>query len=160
LVNNFLETNIPNVYVAGDCVEIKVETEGEQNRFEQLWYTGRMHGEVLAKTICGDRTKYERGIWVHSSGKKSLLIVFNEKDFKFVGINIFGIRLRHKVFERWIEQNKTIDYILENLGEANFDSEFFKKHEVEIIEKFNSENPKKKLKLKTKKFNIKKVIGI
>ncbi len=189
LVNDFLETNIPNIFAAGDCIEIKAEVEGERNRFEQLWYTGRMHGEVLAKTICGNRTKYERGVWfnsakfldveyqtygfvsnvpregekvfywVHSSGKKSLLIIFNEKDFKFVGMNVFGIRLRHKVFERWIEQNKTIDYILENLGEANFDPEFFKKHEEEIIEKFNSENPNKKLKLKTKKFSIKKFIG-
>jgi len=184
LVNDFLETNIPNIFAVGDCIEIKADVEGERNRFEQLWYTGRMHGEVLAKTICGNRTKYERGIWfnsakfldieyqtygfvrntpregekifywVHDSGKKSLLIVFNETGFSFVGLNVFGIRLRHKVFERWIEENKSIHYILENLGEANFDPEFFDKHEEEIIEKFNFENPQNQLKLKTKRFSI------
>jgi len=190
LVNDFLETNIPNVYATGDCIEIKSTVDGERNRFEQLWYTGRMHGEVLAKTICGNRTKYERGIWfnsakfldieyqtygfvsnlpregertfywVHSSGKKSLLIVYNEKDYKLIGTNVFGIRMRHKVFERWIEQNKTVDYVLEHLGEANFDPEFFSTHEEEIIEKFNSENSEKKLRLKAKKFSIKKFMKV
>ena len=67
LVNDYLETNIPDIYAAGDCVEIKATKEGERNRFEQLWYTGRMHGEALANTICGNRTKYERGIWFNSA---------------------------------------------------------------------------------------------
>ena len=47
---------------AGDCAEIKVAGEGQRNRVEQLWYTVKMQGMPLAKTICGERTKYERGI--------------------------------------------------------------------------------------------------
>jgi len=188
LVNDYLETNIPNVYSAGDCVEFKATKEGERNRFEQLWYTGRMHGEALAKTICGERTKYERGIWfnsakffdieyqtygfvsnlprvgekisywVHNSNKRSLYLVFKEDTRSLIGINAFGIRLRHEVFEVWIKQNKKIEYVLENLGEANFDPEFFKKYEEEIISKFNEENPGSNLKLKTKHFSVKKFI--
>ncbi len=188
LVNEYFETNIPNVYAAGDCVEIKATEEGERNRFEQLWYTGKMHGEVLAKTICGKRTKYERGIWfnsakfldleyqtygfvsnvkregennfywVHNSGKHSINMVFKTDTRELVGINVFGIRMRQAVFENWIREKRTIEYILENLGEANFDPEFFKKYEEEIIAKFNEENPGSGLKLKTKKFNIKKFI--
>jgi len=189
LVNDYLETNIPDVYAAGDCVEIKAVNEGERNRFEQLWYTGKMHGEALANTICGNRTKYERGIWfnsakfldieyqtygfvsnvkrkgesvfywVHPSNKKSMYIVFNSDNHKLIGINVFGIRLRHKVFERWIEQGKTVEYVLENLGAANFDPEFFKKYEQEIINKFNSENLGSDLILKTKTFRIKDFIS-
>lgn len=188
LVNDYLETNLPNVYAAGDCVEIKASKEGERNRFEQLWYTGKMHGDALAKTICGNRTKYERGIWFNSakfldieyqtygfvpnipredenkfywvppSSKKSLYINYKKSDHKFVGINVFGIRMRHKVFEQWLENNKSVEYVLEHLGEANFDPEFYKKHENEIIEKFNFENPGSRLKLKGRRFSIKKFV--
>ena len=66
LVNDYLETNVPDVYAAGDCVEFK-EREPGRFRFEQLWYTGRMHGEAIAQTICGKRTKYERGVWFNSA---------------------------------------------------------------------------------------------
>ncbi len=189
LVNDYLETNIPDVYAAGDCVEIKAKRDGEHNRFEQLWYTGRMHGEALADTICGKRTKYERGIWfnsakfldieyqtygfvsnvvrdgetnfywVHSSAKQSINIVYRTDNHKIVGINVFGIRLRHKVFERWITSEKTVEYALENLGAANFDPEFFKKYEQNIIDKFNSENLGSGLILKTKRFKIKEFIA-
>lgn len=189
LVNDYLETNIPNVYAAGDCVEIKATKEGERNRFEQLWYTGKMHGEALAKTICGTRTKYERGIWfnsakfldieyqtygfvsnipregesnfywVHSSGKRSLYLVFNRDSHELIGVNVFGIRMRHNVFEKWIEKKKTVEYVLENLGEANFDPEFFKRYEEEIISKFNEENPRSNLRPKTKNFRIKNFLS-
>ncbi len=66
LVNEYLETNVPGVYAAGDCVEFTVLGDG-RNRFEQLWYTGRMHGQVLARTLTGERTRYVRGIWFNSA---------------------------------------------------------------------------------------------
>jgi len=170
LVNDYLETNIPDVYAAGDCVEIKATKEGASNRFEQLWYTGRMHGEALANTICGNRTKYERGIWFNSAKfidieyqtygfvsnvqregeqtflwqdemmKHSLRIVYRENDKSIVGINVFGIRLRHKIFEEWIRDKKTVDYAVQNLLQANFDPEFFKKFEPQILEAFKKQN--------------------
>lgn len=171
LVNDYLETNIPDVFAAGDCVEIKATKDGERNRFEQLWYTGRMHGEVLANTICGKRTKYERGVWFnsakfldieyqtygfvsnvsregektflwqHNDMKHALRIVFNEKDFSVVGVNVFGIRLKHKIFENWIIEKRTVDFVVDNLTSANFDPEFFKHYESEIINEFKKQFP-------------------
>ena len=171
LVNDYLETNIPDVYAAGDCVEIKATKDGERNRFEQLWYTGKMHGEALANTICGNRTKYERGIWFNSAKfldveyqtygfvsnvqregeqtflwqdeemKHSLRIVYRDDDKSIVGINVFGIRLRHKIFEEWIRDKKTVDYAVRNLKQANFDPEFFKKFELQIFESFKKQYP-------------------
>jgi len=171
LVNVYLETNIPNVYSVGDCVEIKATKENERNRFEQLWYTGRMQGEVLANTICGKRTKYERGIWFNSAkfldieyqtygfvsnvkrdGEKTFLwqdknmqralrVVFDEKDFTVVGVNVFGIRLRHKIFEDWIKTKKTVDFVVGNLIDANFDPEFFKNFETQILDEFEKQFP-------------------
>jgi len=34
---------------------------------EQLWYTGRMQGETVAHSICGQPTAYRRGIWFNSA---------------------------------------------------------------------------------------------
>jgi NAD(P)H-nitrite reductase large subunit len=178
LVNDYLETNIHDVYAAGDCVEFKKREPG-RFRFEQLWYTGRMHGEALAQTICGKRTKYDRGVWFnsakfldieyqtygfvaaqpresetnfyweHKSGKKAVRFVFKNDDHSLVGINTFGIRYRHELFEKWIKNKKPIEYVLEYLPQANFDPEFFEKHEEEIITEFNRQYPEANLTLKS-----------
>jgi NADH oxidase (H2O2-forming) len=180
LVNNYLETNIPDVYAAGDCVEFK-EREPGRFRFEQLWYTGRMHGEALAQTICGKRTKYDRGVWFnsakfldieyqtygfvaaqeredetsfyweHKSGKKAVRFVFKNDSHSLEGINTFGIRYRHEVFEKWIKNKKPIEYVMEHLPQANFDPEFFEKHEPEIITEFNRQYQEANLTLKSKR---------
>ena len=67
LVNEYLETNVPDVYACGDCAEIKAGVPGERNKIEQLWYTGRLQGEALARIICGERVPYDRGIWFNSA---------------------------------------------------------------------------------------------
>ena len=66
LVNEYLETNIPDVYAVGDCVERMYPLEGRKN-IEQVWYTARMMGEVVAQTICGNKTPYEPGPWFNSA---------------------------------------------------------------------------------------------
>ena len=40
VVNEYLETNLPDVYALGDCAELRAEGEA-RGRVEQLWYTGR-----------------------------------------------------------------------------------------------------------------------
>ena len=72
--------------------------------------------------------------------KHSLRIVYRENDKSIVGINVFGIRLRHKIFEAWIRKSKTVDYVVQNLRQANFDPEFFKKFEPRILEAFQKQN--------------------
>ncbi len=66
LVNEYLQTNIDDVYSAGDCAEI-VYPGRERNEVEQLWYTGKMQGEILAQNILGKKVKYDRGIWYNSA---------------------------------------------------------------------------------------------
>lgn len=165
LVNEFLETNVPDVYALGDCVERTYELPGRR-RIEQVWYTGRMMGEVLAQTICDGKTTYEPGpwfnsakffdieyqtygnvpnelsksesgfYWEHKSGMKCMHLVWDKVSNRFLGINSFGIRLRHECFDRWIREKRSIQYILSHLAEANFDPEFFPRHESEIMESF------------------------
>jgi NAD(P)H-nitrite reductase large subunit len=179
LVNNYLETNIPDIYAAGDCAEIRAETEGVRNTIEQLWYTGIMQGAALAKTICGERTAYDRGIWFnsakffdieyqtygfvsnvprdsekylyweHPNGRICLRIVYNEDDLSVTGFNVIGIRLRHQVCEQWIREKRPLAYVLSHLRKANFDPEFFSRFEPEIIAAYNVQNPGVELQLKS-----------
>ena len=171
LVNRFLETNIPDVYAIGDCAE-QHEAIGQRRNIEAVWYTGRMMGETLAQTICGNKREYNPGHWFNSAkfldieyqtygwvfserGKKEnetyfqwqhpkdnkcITISYDENTRQFLGINTFGIRMRHEIFDTWLTENQSIEFVLEYLADANFDPEFYKLHEAEILAKFNKEN--------------------
>jgi NADPH-dependent 2,4-dienoyl-CoA reductase/sulfur reductase-like enzyme len=170
LVNEYLETNIPDVYALGDCVERTYNLPDRKN-IEQVWYTGRMMGEVLAQTICGKKTKYEPGPWFNSAkffdiefqtygtvsnvlGKdesefywedaraaKCMHLVWNTQTQQFLGINTFGIRLRHECFDRWLRDRQSIQFVINHLKEANFDPEFFDRYEDEIVKQFSETFP-------------------
>lgn len=182
-VNRMLETNIPNIYAIGDCAE-QHEGIGSRRPIEAVWYTGRMMGETLAQTICGNPTEYKPGHWFNSakfldleyqtygwvfseSSKKEeeeeeehfhwrhvtekicVTIAYNKESKAFLGINTFGIRMRQEIFDRWLTENRSIEYILEYLKDANFDPEFYATYEKQIIKKFNTDfgtsiTPKKK----------------
>ena len=66
LVDEMLRTSAPGVFAAGDCAQHRRPGAGEVP-IEQLWYTGRMQGETVAHTICGQPTAYRRGIWFNSA---------------------------------------------------------------------------------------------
>ncbi|MFM2268757.1 MAG: hypothetical protein RL757_2198 [Bacteroidota bacterium] len=66
LVDEFLETNIKNVYAIGDCVELRKPTEGRR-AIEAVWYTGRMMGETVAHTIAGKPISYRPRLWFNSA---------------------------------------------------------------------------------------------
>jgi len=164
-VNRNLETNFKDVYAIGDCAE-QHEAIGKRRPIEAVWYTARMMGEVVAQTICDNPVKYNPGnwfnsakfldieyqtygwvfpepsdgeahfFWEHKNGKKCITISFKKASRKFHGINNFGIRMRHEVFDRWLNEEKSVDYVIENLREANFDPEFFDRHEEEIRNSF------------------------
>ncbi|WP_435261179.1 NAD(P)/FAD-dependent oxidoreductase [Tenacibaculum sp. nBUS_03] len=168
-VNRFLETNISNIYAIGDCAE-QHEAIGQRRPIEAVWYTGRMMGETVAQTICGNRIEYKPGhwfnsakfidieyqtygwvwaepkknesrfYWEHESGKKCIHISFDKNTNEFIGINTFGIRMRHEFFDRILTGKKSVNYVLEHLADANFDPEFYKLHENEIVAKYNKEN--------------------
>lgn len=79
LVDRWQRTNIPNVYAAGDCAQLR-NPDGSPGRPEQLWYTGRMQAEAAAncigwqlergvpfEEIPNKAAPYERGIWFNSA---------------------------------------------------------------------------------------------
>ena len=55
--------------------------------------------------------------------------------------NFFGIRGRHAICEKWIEDKFTIQHVISHLKAANFDPEFFKQHEEDIRLDYNQKYP-------------------
>ncbi len=90
--------------------------------------------------------------WMHPDHNKCLTIAFDKTTQKFLGINTFGIRMRHEVFNRWLDQNQSIDYVLEHLQIAHFDPEFYTTYYHDVLKKFNSEH-NRNLKLKKKSWS-------
>ena len=81
----------------------------------------------------------EHFLWRHSKEKLCITIAFHKDTHEFLGINTFGIRLRHELFDRWLNEKRSVQYVLEHLKDANFDPELFDTYEEAIIAKFNQD---------------------
>lgn len=78
--------------------------------------------------------------WKHPNENICITLAYHKKTKEFLGINTFGIRMRHEVCNRWLTQNKDITYVLTHLKDANFDPEFYSQYEKEIVRSFNKKN--------------------
>ena len=119
------------------------------------WFNSAKFLDIEYQTygwVFSEKGKLEHEVyfqWQHPKDQKCITISFDKNTQQFLGINTFGIRMRHEIFDQWLNENKTIAHVLEYLADANFDPEFYKLHEPEIVAKFNQENntnilPKKK----------------
>lgn len=165
LVNEFLETNLQDIFAAGDCAQFRFAKKGEA-QIEQLWYTGKMQAETLANNLCGNRTAYNRGIWFnsakffdieyqtygkvpsiiaddqesfyweHENGKISFRANYNKSKRNILGFNFMGIRFRQVIAEQWIREERKIEYVIEHLNLGWFDPEFSRAHYKEIAKAF------------------------
>ncbi len=70
--------------------------------------------------------------WKCKSDLRCITISYKKENGEFLGINTFGIRMKHEVFNRWLNEKRSVDYVIQNLKQANFDPEFFKNYEKEI----------------------------
>lgn len=179
LVDEYLQTNIKDIYAIGDCAEMKKPSPGRRP-VEAIWYTGRMMGETVAHNICGSAIKYNPGIWFnsakfldieyqvygtvlakplpehkslywgHKEGEKSIRIVYDKNSNAVIGFNLMGIRFRHEVCEKWIVEKTDLEKVLQDLSLANFDPEFYEQFEGSLVNLYNA-NTGKNLRLKKKR---------
>ena len=185
LVDEYLQTNIPDVFAAGDCVELRQPNAGRR-AIEAVWYTGRMMGETAANNILGavsgakSPVRYNPGIWFnsakffdieyqvygdiraqlpedqvtlyweHPGGKKSIRLNYDKASGRILGFNLMGVRYRHEVCDKWIARGTPVEEVLQQLGLANFDPEFYPQHESELVALYNRQTGKS-LKLKQKR---------
>jgi len=179
LADDHLQTNLPDVFAIGDCVELRQPRPGRR-AIEAIWYTGRMMGETVAHNVLAtsestEKTSlqvYNPGIWFNSAkffdieyqvygdirpqlpedqatlywehplGKKSIRITYHRESGSVLGFNLMGVRYRHEVCEKWIQRGVHIETVLQNLGLANFDPEFSKQHEADLIAVYNRQTGK------------------
>ena len=179
LVDEYLQTSVENVYAIGDCAQMRNPKPGRRP-IEAIWYTGRMMGETVAHTICNSPTEYDPGIWFnsakfldieyqvygdvrsqlpedqetlyweHEKGRHSIRINYDRANKHVTGFNLMGIRYRHEVCEKWLREKTDIKEVLQNLGLANFDPEFYKQYEQAVVNLYNQQTGSS-LKLKQKR---------
>jgi len=165
LVDRELRTRVADVWAAGDCAEIVAE-DGGRNLVQQVWYTGKMQGEVAGDNLAGANRRYDPGIWFnsakffdleyqtygrvnlgvpneknlyweHPSHRHSARIVYTDEGV--VGLQTIGIRWRHEVAEAWLRERRGLDHVLDHLGEIAFDPELHRRHEPEIARAFREQ---------------------
>jgi NADPH-dependent 2,4-dienoyl-CoA reductase/sulfur reductase-like enzyme len=169
LTDEYLRTNLPDVFAAGDCVQLRQPPPGRRP-IEAVWYVGRMMGETAAYNICDKPVAYQPGIWFnsakfldieyqvygdvraqlpdeqaalyweHPDGKKSIRLVYDRAEGYVVGFNLMGVRYRHEVCEKWIKDKAPVEEVLQNLGLANFDPEFYDEYEAEVVRRYNQQS--------------------
>ncbi len=167
LVNRCLETNINNVYALGDCAQQR-ESLGERKAVEAVWYTGRIMGETLAQTLVGNQTEYNPGPWFNSAkffdieyqtygwvwaepkenesqifwenekNRVAMRVAFETSSHRFLGINTYGVRLKHEYFDTVLRNNTSLEHVLQNLDKAFFDPEFYRSYSGEIRAAFSN----------------------
>ena len=167
LVDEHLQTNIPDVYAIGDNMQLRNPPPGRR-AIEAVWYVGRISGETVAHNVCGQTVPYAPGMWFnsakfidieyqiygeapakmpdhltslyweHPDGEKAVRLVYTNDDQRIIkGFHLMGVRYRHEVCERWIVQQTPVEDLLPDLKLANFDPEFYDTYEDDIIALYN-----------------------
>jgi len=77
-------------------------------------------------------------------------VIYDNQTSEILGFNLMGVRYRHEVCEKWIKEKTHVEEVLQNLGLANFDPEFYKEYEAEVIKIYNQQTGKN-LRLKQKR---------
>jgi len=167
LVDEQLKASAADVWAAGDCAEI-VRDGADRNLIQQVWYTGKMQGEVAGDNIAGegDGRRYDPGIWFNSAkffdleyqtygsvnrsapGERNLYwehpthqhaARLVHLDGTVIGLQTMGIRWRHEVAEQWIGDGRSVDETLRGLSQLAFDPEFHRRHEGDIVHAFRGQ---------------------
>jgi NAD(P)H-nitrite reductase large subunit len=162
LVNRFLETNLPNVYAIGDCAEQKEPVAGRRSieavwytgrmMGETLaqtlcenkttyqpgpWFNSAKFFDIEYQTygqVSSTPKPDEENQWFWQHPQKNILLrwAFHPDTHRLMGINSFGIRIRHEVLQDWLLTDTTVETALENFPAATFDPEFTQNYQPEI----------------------------
>jgi pyruvate/2-oxoglutarate dehydrogenase complex dihydrolipoamide dehydrogenase (E3) component len=156
IVDDQLKTNLPDVWAAGDCTSV-VWFNGVR-RPEQLWYTSRDQGIAAGLNAAGHTRSYERGTFYNSAkffdieyttaglinfsldGERNWFMREGETnctvritflpDNTVAGFNMLGRRWDHRLLVQWVEEKRSLEWVIEHLSEALFDEEFMSEFKI------------------------------
>ena len=169
LVDRCLRTEVPGVFAAGDCAEVvddagdsrlwqvwysgrsqgaavaRVMAGGEEPWQPGIWFNSAkffdLEWQTYGQISCGLRRDGDPRTaciyWEHPDRRHAVRLEL--EDGVVVGVNTLGIRLRHRVCERWIAEGWPADRVIADLSTANFDPEFFARHEAGIAHSFREQ---------------------
>jgi len=148
LVDRGFETSIPDVFAIGDCAQFR-EPLSDGRRIEQLWYSGRMHGREMGLMLCGRQKEYSEPMFHNAAkffgveyqtygrvpaddsesiswgdGRRYVRVSVDAASRNVLGVNAFGVRLRHVEVNRQIRKGVSAGTFLESWDALCFDPEF------------------------------------
>ena len=168
LVDWTLKSEVDGVWAAGDCAELVNDGE-TRNTIQQVWYTGKMQGEVAGDNIAdpdGGPRRYDPGIWFNSAkfldleyqtygqvnfrvpgeqnlywehprGKHAARLV--HVDGQLIGLQTMGLRWRHEIAERWLDEKRAVSDVIDGLSQLAFDHELGIRHEPAMARRFREQ---------------------
>lgn len=175
LVDEALATNIPDVYAIGDCAEFRKpngqrkpieqvwytgrmmgETlaqtlTGKKTAYRPgIWFNSAKFFDIEYQTYgwvwAKDKDNEQSFYWEEpEQGNKSLRIVFEKASKRVLGCNAFGMRMRHEVWDKWIDEGVKLKEVMKHLNKAHFDPEFFRRYESAIQQQYNEAFPEEKV---------------
>ncbi len=114
LTNEFLETNVPNIYSSGDVAEF-YDSFAERQIIVGNWLNAQAQGRCVAKTMAGERTEFS-AVRAYSTNVCGVEVIFiGDTDVKFADrIVKKGSEIDGGVTRIFIRNNKVIGATLVN----------------------------------------------
>jgi len=164
-VDATLCTSDPHVYAIGDCAQLR-HPSPHRKSIEAVWYTGKMMGETVARSIAAEPTNYDPGLWfnsakffhleyqtyghvaplsnenerhffwMNSKGDQAIKIAFHPASGQVLGINSWGIRIRQERAHTALSNHWSVDEVIQQLPSFFFDAEFTPSIHHSIIAEF------------------------
>ena len=166
LVDARLRSRSEGVWAAGDCAEIDTGGDG-RSLIQQVWYTGKLQGEVAGDDIAGAERRYDPGVWYNSAkfldleyhtygdvnrgiegernlywehpGHRHSARIVAGADGSVIGLQSMGLRWRHPVAECWIRERRDVAWAVDHVGELCFEPELHDAHEAAIRSSFREQ---------------------
>lgn len=144
LVNSQMQTNVENIYAAGDCAELN-SCLPERKTIEANWYVAKSMGRIAGINLSGKLASYQQGIW-HNTAKffnlefhlcghvplnapsnfssyfyqnskqlHSLRLAYNQATNKLSGVLSMGLRIDYSLITNWLKEGISIEMALKNL---------------------------------------------
>lgn len=170
LVDDYLQTSHPDIYAIGDCAELRQPPPGRK-AIEPVWYTGKLMGKTVARTLATTPTPYRPGIWYNSAkffdieyqvygtipsrpATESTLLWQDVHHWQSIrlqfdaapphalqGINVLGVRIRHDVADKMIREAWPLSKVMTHWAALYFDPEMSRSLTPALLKAYREQFP-------------------